>query len=119
MELLDKVESYIKQMNKAYQVLGERIWEVEGTIISVVDGIVVFRTKIMDLPKQKEAELCKQLLEWNAYDLIHGAYALEGNSIVIVDTLQAENLDLNEFVASYESIEMTLVAHYATLSNYQ
>ncbi len=119
MTTFNKVESYIQQMNKTYEVLAENIWEVEGTIISVVDGIVVFRTKIMALPEHNQAKLCKQLLEWNAYDLVHGAYALEGDNIVIVDTLQAENIDLNEFIASYESIEMTLVAHYATLRSYQ
>jgi hypothetical protein len=59
------------------------------------------------------------MLELNLTDLVHGAYALEENNVVLVDTLQTENLDLNELQASIESLAFAAVQNYEELSSYR
>jgi uncharacterized membrane-anchored protein YitT (DUF2179 family) len=58
-------------------------------------------------------------LELNLTDLAHGAYALEENNVVLVDTLQSEYLDLNELQASIESLAFAAVQNYEELSSYR
>jgi hypothetical protein len=63
--------------------------------------------------------LFRELLELNATDLVHGAYGLDGNEIVLTDTLQIGDLDFSEMQASLESILMALRSHYDTLSRFR
>ena len=44
--------------------------------------------------------------------MVAGAYGLEEDNVVIVDTLQSENLDFNEFQASLDAIAMAVREHY-------
>ena len=48
----------------------------------------------------------------------HGAYAIEENSVVVVDTVESENLDINELIASIEAIGFAAVQHFPILSKY-
>lgn len=51
--------------------------------------------------------------------MTHGAYAIdEDNNVIIVDTLESENLDLNEFQASIDSIIMAIAQDYKELIAY-
>ena len=72
----------------------------------------------MKVPNNNREEFFKTLLELNANDLVHGAYGIEGENVVIVDTLQVENLDINEFQSTIESIGLALVQHYELLSKF-
>jgi hypothetical protein len=73
----------------------------------------------MEIPSVKKEEFFETLLRLNAESLVHGAYALEGNNVILVDTLECENLDLNEFQASIDAIYMALASDYNTLKEYQ
>jgi hypothetical protein len=55
----------------------------------------------------------KSLLQKNR-DIIHGAFVLEetGEKVIFRDTLQLENLDLNELEASLNSLGL-LLSEYA------
>lgn len=113
----NKIEEYLLEMNLNFKMVHENMWVVNEIdrnnklVIYVDDDIVVFRIKVMEVPENSSVEFFKKLLELNAYDLVHGAYALEDGNIVIVDTLQLANLNLNEFRASIESIELSLNHH--------
>ena len=63
--------------------------------------------------------LFETLLRLNASDLIHGAYALDGDNIIITDTLRYETVDLEEFQASLDAIGLALAQHYETLIQYR
>jgi hypothetical protein len=63
--------------------------------------------------------LLRELLELNARDLVHGAYGLEGDKVVLTDTLELENLDFNEFEASFDSITLALAQHLGALAPYR
>ena len=50
---------------------------------------------------------------------MHGSYGLEGDHVVLTDTLELENLDFSEFEASFDSITLALASHLATLAPYR
>ncbi|MBA3318554.1 MAG: hypothetical protein H0T50_10745, partial [Gemmatimonadales bacterium] len=67
----------------------------------------------------RRGELFRQLLELNARELVHGSYGLEGDHVVLTDTLDLENLDYNEFEASFDSITLAVASHLAELASYR
>jgi hypothetical protein len=82
--------------------------------------VVVLRVKVMELGAHNQrAELYRHLLELNATDLLHGSYGIDGDSIVLTDALELENLDFSEFQASYDSIMLALASHLQTLAPYR
>src|SRR3954471_1815943 len=72
--------------------------------------VVVLRVKVMALPSNKTAEatLSRRLLELNASDLVHGAYGIQDNDIVMAEALELSHLDYEEFQSAYESITLAL-----------
>lgn len=82
--------------------------------------VVVMRVKVLELGEHNQkAELYRHLLELNATDLLHGSYGIDGDSIVLTDALELENLDFTEFQASYDSIMLALASHLQTLAPYR
>jgi len=54
------------------------------------------------------AALFRKLLVLNATALVHAAYGLEGNTIVLSAALELKNLDLNELEAVLADLDMAL-----------
>lgn len=52
--------------------------------------------------------LLRRLLEFNAQKLLHAAYGLEGEVIVLSAALETENLDTNELEAVLEDVDLAL-----------
>ena len=73
----------------------------------------------MEVPAAGREKLFEELLRLNATDMVHGAYAVDGKNIVIIDTLEAETMDLEEFEASIDAIGLALAQHYRPLSQYR
>jgi hypothetical protein len=69
----------------------------------------------MEIPKKNREEFYKCLLTLNASEMVHGAYGLEDSNVVIIDTLEAENLNFNEFEASVEAITLAVSQDYQKL----
>ena len=90
-------------------------------LVHYASPVVILRVAVMPLPAgaQRQAELCRQLLGYNARDLIHGAYGLEGDRVVLVDTLELQNLDFTEFEASFDSLTLALATHLGALAPYR
>ena len=83
------------------------------------DPLVVIRVQVMDVPGKKQQEFFAKLLELNANDMIHGAYGLDGEKVVIKDTLEYETLDYVDFRATLDAISLALTQHYPILSVYR
>jgi len=82
--------------------------------------VVVLRVRVMKLPKNgKRSDLYRHLLELNAKDLVHGSYGVDGEDVVLSDALELENLDFNEFQASYDSLTVALASHLSTLAPFR
>ncbi len=123
-DVIKTIEDYILQGNWVAQKLDNATWtindEFEGIdnlVIYYEDPIIIFRIKLMEIPAQKKEAFFEKLLRLNSESMVHGAYALEGNNVIIVDTLQGENLDFNEFQASIESVYMALANDYKVLTD--
>jgi hypothetical protein len=90
-------------------------------VVHYAPPVVILRVRVMELPasEPRRGELFRQLLEYNARDLVHGSYGLEGDHVVLTDTLELENLDFNEFEASFESMILALASHLGALATYR
>lgn len=90
-------------------------------LVNFASPVVILRITVMLLPAgtARQALLFRQLLEYNARDLVHGAYGLEGDKVVLTDTLELENLDFSEFEASFDSLTLALATHLGALAPYR
>lgn len=83
--------------------------------------VVLLRLKVMDLPKDngKFSTLARRLLQYNAAELVHGSYGIEGDSIVLTEALELGHLDYEEFLASFESMTLSLASHLRELAPFR
>ena len=117
------LENYLLELGHPYEEIGDGLYiindevdNVENIVVSWAPPVVVFRVKLMELPEDDRGGLMRKLLELNASEMVAGAYGIEGDAVVVVDSLQAENLDYNEFVASVDSLVLAITEHYPVLS---
>ena len=90
-------------------------------VVHYAPPVVILRVRVMELPtsEPRRSELFRQLLEYNARELVHGSYGLEGDHVVLTDTLELENLDFSEFEASFDSMTLALASHFGALAPYR
>src|SRR5437764_6164558 len=115
MKSAEDVESYLLRMGVPYETVNPGMWLVKTDgpplVISLAGPVVAFRLKLMDAPKTGREELFRTLLALNTTELVHGAYGLEGDTVVIAHALEMENLDLNEFQAVIDDMSMAVAKH--------
>ncbi len=118
------VQAYLLKMELPYEEPRENTWMVTGLdgldnlVITLAGPVLVFRVKVMDIPARHREELFRTLLELNATEMMHGAYGIEGESVVIMDALQLENLDYNEFAATVDDITLAVASHHGRLAKF-
>jgi hypothetical protein len=86
--------------------------------IRIATPVLVTQVEIGNAPRGDaglEAKVFRKLLELNALDLLHAAYALEGDRIVLTAALELENLDLNELEAVLADLALALSKHVPML----
>lgn len=125
----DDIQTWLDRLdggNLAVQELEPNIWmarNAEGAevVVSYAPPVAVLRVRVMELPAEepRRSELYRQLLGFNAQDLVHGSYGLEGDHVVLTDTLELEDLDYSEFEASFDSMTLALASHLAVLAPYR
>ena len=121
MRTSEDIETFLIKAGLAFQVLKPGVWAIqtEGTeslLISVAGPILAFRLRLMDLPPTGREDLYRRLLTWNTTDLVHGAFGLEGDAVVLVHALELENLDLNEIQAVIDDMSMAVARFYPQLA---
>ncbi len=126
MAIKEKVESYLVDLGLSYSEQGENIWTVYGEekglenfIVMVEYPLLVVRVNVMKAPENNRCALFEELLKLNATDLVHGGYGLDGENVILIDTLEVETLDIEELQASIDSMGLALVQHYELLSRYR
>jgi hypothetical protein len=119
------VMAYLMKMELPYEEPTEGTWVVSGLdgldnlVITLAGPVLVFRVKVMQIPAAHREELFRTLLELNATEMMHGAYGIEGDSVVIMDALQLENLDYNEFAATVDDITLAVASHHGRLAKFR
>ncbi|MDR2951605.1 MAG: YbjN domain-containing protein, partial [Treponema sp.] len=118
-----KIEQYLIDMMVTYRQIDANLWlldddkrSLQGVVVMQTEPLVIIRAEIMDVPKQNLLELYAKLLELNAVDIIHGAYALDNGKIVLIDTLEYDTMDYEEFRAALDTFSLALTQHYPILS---
>jgi hypothetical protein len=124
MKSREDIESYLIKLGLPYEQLGHELWNVrpqdkENLLVTIAGPVVVFRLKVMDLPPRNREALYAALLTLNATEMVHGAFGIESEAVVISHALQLENLDYNEFQAVVEDITMSIGKHYPQLSKFR
>ncbi len=118
------IESYLLKMELPHEELREGTWVVRGLegvdnmIITLAGPVAVFRVKVLDIPRRSREELYHLLLTLNASEMMHGAYGIEAEAVVISDALQMENLDYNEFAATVDDITLAVASHHGRLAKF-
>ena len=120
----DQIEAYMIETELPFERVKEGFWlihdqsdAVDNIVVVHTPPVITFRVKLIDIPESaNREELFARLLQLNATSMVAGAYGLEDNAVVIVDSLQSENLDYNEFQASIDSIAFAVGDHYTELS---
>jgi hypothetical protein len=122
----NKIEQYLIDLMFTYQQVDSNLWllddaehSLQGVAVMRADSLVIVRAEIMDIPKQNLLELYTKLLELNAADVLHGAYALENGKIILIDTLEYDTMDYGDFRATLDSFSLALIQHYPILSKYR
>ena len=77
-------------------------------VIGCADPILIMEQFICEI-KQESIEVYKILLQKNR-DIIHGAFVLDqtGRRLIFRNTLELENLDVNELEATFNSLGLLL-----------
>ena len=125
----DDLESFFDRLNGGNATVKELepgLWVVRTSddaevVVHYAPPVVILRVRVMELPasEPRRSELFRQLLRYNAADLVHGSYGLEGDHVVLTDTLELENLEFSEFEASFDSITLALASHLSALAPYR
>lgn len=81
---------------------------INNLIIGIANPILIIEQYIFKITNPSE-NIFQQLLQKNR-DIIHGAFVLDetGQKVIFRDTLQIENLDLNELESSINSLSLLL-----------
>jgi hypothetical protein len=127
----EEIEGFLDRLTAegaSYTEIEPGLWIVKpggaldfDVVVHYSPPVVVLRVKVMNLPASDslQATLSRRLLQLNATDLVHGAYGLERESIVLVEALELSHLDYEEFQASYEGMTLALASHLRELGAYR
>ena len=127
----DDIEGFLDRLTAEgvnYEEIEPGLWIVRpggnlelDVVVHFSPPVVLLRVKVMNIPTDdgRCANLNRRLLELNANDLVHGAYGITEDSIVLTEALELEHLDYEEFLAAYESMTLALASHLRELASYR
>jgi len=115
----EDLESFLIRMDLHWEEIDDGMYLVRGRnsglpmVLNHADNLLLIRLKVMDMPPGGPADpnLYRTLLQWNATDVVHGAYGIEDGDLILSDTLELKTLDMHELQASMESIELAAASH--------
>lgn len=82
--------------------------------VRLAPPVLLLRVDIGLAPRHSE-DLYRRLLELNATTLLHAAFGLEGERVVLSSALELESVDLNEIEAVLADIDLALAEHVPAL----
>lgn len=114
-----KVKEYLYELGyeisredaeKEIVVISDERMGIKELIIDCEAPIIVFEQFIFRIKDKNNAKMLLRLLQMNRA-LVHGAFVVDedGERVLFRDTLQLENLDLNEIKGSIDSLSIALV----------
>jgi Putative bacterial sensory transduction regulator len=124
MKTREDIESYLLKLGVTYEDLGHDVWRIkddgfDNLLVSLAGPVVVFRLKVMDLPQGRREALFETLLRLNAREMVYATFGVDGNAVVLTDSLPLEDLDFSELQAVVDDMGMAISKHYPTLSKFR
>ncbi len=126
MTTTERIEGFLVRRGLTFEKHGPGTWVVsdaelglENLLVVLSEPLVILRIHVMSVPAKGKEKLFEELLRFNATDMVHGAYAIDGTSVIIIDTLEADSMDFDELTASIDAIGLALAQHYRPLSKYR
>ena len=126
----EDIEAFLDRLSAdgaTYQEVEPGLWVVKpggaldfDVVVTHNPPVLLLRVKVMPLPTDGgDAALNRRLLELNATDLLHGAYGIDGDAVVLTEALELAHLDFEEFLASFESMTLSLTGHLRELAAFR
>ncbi len=127
----EDIEAFLDRLSAdgaTYQEVEPGLWVVKpggaldfDMVVTHNPPVVLLRVQVMRLPTDSgdAAALNRRLLELNATDLLHGAYGIDGDAVVLTEALELAHLDFEEFLASFESMTLSLTGHLRELAAFR
>jgi hypothetical protein len=127
----EDIEAFLERIAESgasYSDVEEGLWIVKpagslgiDVVVNHSPPVVIIRVKVMTLPNSgtNNSGLFRRLLEFNATELVHGSYGIEGDAIVLTETLELSHLDYSEFRAAYEGMTLALASHLRELGSFR
>ncbi len=123
MRTVDDIESWLLQLDLPFERVAPSMWVISqdaGPLSRVVlfldDGVAWFRLKVVELGTLHPTALYRRLLELNASDLIHCAYAIEENAVVLVASQVLATFDSAECQAVLDAFAVAVSTHHSALA---
>ena len=120
----DTVKKYLFELGFAIEkedkenelvIISDKLCGINNLIIDCEEPIIILEQFIFKLKDTQNSEVLSSLLKMNR-TLVHGAFVLDetGENVLYRDTLQLENLDLNELKGSIDSLILAMAEHART-----
>ncbi len=114
----EQVKAYLQELEFAITkeepsqelvVIDDEDQGINHLVIDCEDPILILEQFIFDLSEKTSAGVYKSLLQMNR-NLVHGAFVIDdtGTKVLFRDTLQLENLDLNELEGSINALSIAM-----------
>ncbi|MEY2936681.1 MAG: hypothetical protein RL033_7430 [Pseudomonadota bacterium] len=116
----EDVEGLLTGLQRHFEQAGNGVYLIgmgaglPSCALSISPPVLVAQVHVGLLPRLSEgatARYLRRLLELNASGLLHAAFALEGDQIVLTAALELQNLDANELAAVLADLDMALGEH--------
>ncbi|HEY8945693.1 MAG TPA: CesT family type III secretion system chaperone [Polyangiaceae bacterium] len=116
----EDLEAYLTRLERSFERIEDGTYVIKMgagrplVAARLAPPVLVLRVAIGSAPSGSAA-LYRRLLELNATALLHAAYGLEGDRIVLASALELESIDLNELEAVLADIDLALAEHVPSL----
>lgn len=119
----EDVEALLERLDRKFERLDDGILLVRiaanqpPAALRLSEPVLVAQVEIGKVPSDAEKQrlLFRKVLELNASDLVHAAYAMASDTLVLIASLQLSNLDPNELEAVLSDFDMALSEHTPVL----
>jgi hypothetical protein len=120
----EDLEAYLLRLDRRFEKVDEQTYLVSlggsqpPAVLRIAAPVVVVQVDIAVVPAGNpplEAALFRRLLELNAKDLLHVAYGIRGDRIVLGTGLELPSLDISELESVLSNIDLAIAQHVPLL----
>ncbi len=119
----EDLETFLAKLERKHERLADGTFVVSmgaGGVVAMrlappVLVVEVVIGQVPEAPPERSVALFRRLLEYNAGQLLHAAYGILGQQIMLSAALELESVDLNEVEAVLADVDLALAEQVPTL----